>query len=553
LPHTRPSLNNQHYEVLVIGGGVNGVAIARQCAQAGRRTLLLEQHDFASGTSSRSTRIIHGGLRYLEHGEIGLVRESLRERERLMSEWPHLVRPMQFLLALPKGNALTPRNGLAVRAALALYAQLSGKHCDSFACKLRLRDFERQLDSGGNYSVFSYEDAQCEFPERLIADWLVEAIAAGTIARNHTRVLEVTLEAGYAEGARIRDSITGEEARVTADWIVNASGPWVDGVVAASGIAREQMIGGVRGSHLLLPTFEAAPQCATYAEAVDGRPIFVIPWNGQVMVGTTEVADSGDPAAAQTSPEEAAYLWNSFTRLFPRSGLTTADIRAAWAGVRPLPYSPGAKMNAISRKPLLRHHAPDGAATMISVIGGKLTTAVSLAREVARAIGIAVTEPAKTLVAIAPANGFDSTLAQWARNAGFASGLAEESARAVAEWHGRRAMCIVRRAVSHAALAEPLCPHTEHVAAEALEAVENECAVTLGDILLRRVPVALSSCWSAGCSAHAAAVIARALGWSDIERGFALDAFEQERARVLQPVNGVELPPSEAVPAQRAA
>src|ERR1700680_3214542 len=165
----RASLEGQHFQVVVIGGGINGVAVARQCARSGKRTLLVEQNDFASGVTSRSTRIIHGGLRYLEHGELGLVRESLRERERLLRGRAHLVNPLHFLLLL---NDQSQRSALKVRAGLWLYQRLSGKKSSSGTSEMELKRLERALDTGRRWSFFSYEDAQCEFPERLVAEWL---------------------------------------------------------------------------------------------------------------------------------------------------------------------------------------------------------------------------------------------------------------------------------------------------------------------------------------------------------------------------------------------
>src|SRR5689334_4187421 len=178
----RAPLEGKHFHVVIIGGGINGVALARECAKAGRRTLLVEQNDFASGTTSRSTRIIHGGLRYLEHGEIGLVRESLRERQRLLSERPYLVRPMQFVLAMPSGR----RSALELRLGLWLYRRMGGRR------SMPTSAFERALESyPDSLRVFHYEDAQCEFPERLVAEWLRDAIGAGAVVRNHTPALAV--------------------------------------------------------------------------------------------------------------------------------------------------------------------------------------------------------------------------------------------------------------------------------------------------------------------------------------------------------------------------
>src|SRR5579864_2162855 len=168
----RSSLEGQHFQVVVIGGGINGVAVARECARAGKRTLLVEQNDFASGVTSRSTRIIHGGLRYLEYGELGLVRESLRERETLLRERSHLVHPMHFLLLL---NDKSQHSAMKVRAGLWLYRKLAGKRPIADINEMDSKRLERGLDAGRKWSVFNYEDAQCEFPERLVAEWLTEA------------------------------------------------------------------------------------------------------------------------------------------------------------------------------------------------------------------------------------------------------------------------------------------------------------------------------------------------------------------------------------------
>lgn len=524
---TRPRLR---FDVVVIGGGISGVAIAKYCALGGLGTLLLEQNDFGSGTSSRSTRIIHGGLRYLEHGEIGLVRESLRERERLRVEKPHLVRPMRFLLAFPQSpTALSLRNPIAIRMGLWLYHRMGGATRDT--TQVHHPDLE-------SWRVFDYEDAQCEFPERLIAEWLTEAVAAGAVARNHTEVLEVLRRDGAVNGVRTRDQLTGEESRVEADHVVNATGPWADGVREASNIGRETMLGGVRGSHIVLSRFPGAPDAAVYTEAVDGRPFFVVPWNRQVLVGTTEVPDYGDPSLSQPSSTEVDYLFRSLLKVFPASGLTRDAIHYFFSGVRPLPRSSRAELGAISRRYFLRDHRDDGAAGMISVIGGKLTTAAALGRQCARMLGARVPEPSTAVVAHGPANGYETTLAHWSKQVSDATrncrGVVRmESARAIAEWHGRQAWSIVRRACQHPLLTQPLCDHSAHLVAEAVHAVEVERAVTLGDILLRRAPVALSACWGRECSEQAGLRVGKALGWSASHVGQQLEAFMEERRRFL--------------------
>ncbi|HEY6338784.1 MAG TPA: glycerol-3-phosphate dehydrogenase/oxidase [Candidatus Sulfotelmatobacter sp.] len=540
----RAPLEGKQFHVVVIGGGINGVAVARECARAGKSTLLLEQNDFASGVTSRSTRIIHGGLRYLEHGEIGLVRESLRERERLLRERSHLVQPTQFLVLL---NEQSQRSAMKVRVGLWLYQRLAGRKSNRSLGEMELKRVERALDAGHRWSIFNYEDAQCEFPERLVAEWLTEAIEAGAVVRNHAEVLAVNVAHGRARGVLFRDRLTGKDVRVDAAWVLNCSGPWADRVCQRSSIrTAKPMLGGVRGSHIVLSRFPAAPSNPLYTEAADGRPIFVLPWNEQMLVGTTEVADQGDPGRTTPSPEEVAYLLTSVTKLFPKAKLSAHDVKYAFAGVRPLPNSEGNRPSAVTRRHFLHDHTGEGAARLISVIGGKLTTAASLARECARKIGLVVKEPGSFSVGLPgipgpafsdPGLSLDPVLDQAVLEIARAGSISEESARGMVEWYGKRAMDIARMALVSAELRAPICPHTSHVVAEVVEAYRRECAVSLADVLLRRVPVALGSCWSESCSREAALRIGAVLGWDEQTLGANLEAFETERSSFLCRVN----------------
>lgn len=526
---TRPPVSDG-FDVIVIGGGINGIAIARQCAMAAQRVLLLEMNDFASGTTSRSTRIIHGGLRYLEHGEVGLVRESLRERDRLLAERPYLVRPTRFVLALPRNHGLLSlRGALAVRAGLGLYKWFAGP---DRARRSGSDSLDHQLDLGKDFALFDYEDAQCEFPERLAAEWLVEAVHAGAVARNHTQVVQVRRSLEKLT-VRFRDGLTGLESHASATVVINASGPWVDSVCATAFASSKKMIAGVRGSHILLDTSSEAPSSAIYSEAEDGRPFFILPWNQQILVGTTEVRDDSDPATATPTSDEIVYLIRAFNRIFPQRPISAADVRGTFSGIRPLPGNAHGDLSAISRRSIIHHHADDGLPGFYSIIGGKLTTAASLARECVQRIGIRVDAPPLPLVALGPAGGFDNTLAQWSRQAGRMCGISAEAARATAEWHGRCAFSILRRACAGDSLARPICEGTEHLLAEAVHAVQREFAVTLGDILLRRVPIALNGQWSTEQSAEAAQRIGHLLAWDARRIGEELEAFAEERRRLL--------------------
>jgi glycerol-3-phosphate dehydrogenase len=291
------------------------------------------------------------------------------------------------------------------------------------------------------------------------------------------------------------------------------------------------MVGGVRGSHIVLPHFAGVPEAPIYTEASDGRPIFVIPWNEQILVGTTEVPDASDPGKSQPSSEEIDYLLRSFLHLFPRASLSAQDIRYSFAGVRPLPFSPDSSPSAISRRHFLHDHADDGAAHMISVIGGKLTTAAQLARECAAMLGLA--HDSANAIQVAPVERISLLLDQWIAEIGRAGGISEAAARAIVEWHGKRSHNIARMIVGRPELRAPLCQHNSHIVAEAVDAITNECAVSLGDVLLRRVPVALGPCWSKECSREAGIRIATAMGWDDMQLGMELETLESERAAFL--------------------
>ena len=524
----RPSLEGQHFHVVLIGGGINGVAIARECARAGKRTLILEQNDFGSGVTSRSTRVIHGGLRYLEHGELDLVRESVRERERLLRERSHLVHPLHFLFLL---NENSQRSAMKVRAGLWLYQRIAKKKTVDLS-EMEVARVQRALDAGHQWLMLNFEDAQCEFPERLTAEWMLEAAAAGAVIRNHCEVLAVDIGQGRARGVLFRDRTTGKDQRVDASWIINCTGPWVDRICQRSTVrTKKPLIGGVRGSHIVLPRFSGAPTAALYTEAPDGRPVFILPWNDQVLVGTTEVPDTGDPGRAAPSHQEIEYLVQTAAGLFPRAKISAHDIKYAFAGIRPLPNSAD-KPSAVTRRHFLHDHSDEGATRMISVIGGKLTTAASLARECARKIGIQVEEP--KAVAIGPGGALDPLLDQEVLEIARAGSVSEETARGMMEWHGQHAMGIARMALVGADLRAPICPHTSHIVAEVVEAYRNEYAITLADVLLRRVPVALGPCWSESCSREAALRIGAVMGWKEQEFGAQLEQFETERTAFLK-------------------
>jgi glycerol-3-phosphate dehydrogenase len=549
---------DQKFDVVVVGGGINGVAIARECARRGLRTLILEQNDFSAGTTSRSTRIIHGGLRHLERGEIDMMRSSMREQRHLLAHSHSLVKPLQFLLALPPEPRSFLRSSLAVRAALWAYYCFThkgtGQNGDSAARDMEA--FEKNLDKGHKWSVYSYEDAQCEFPERLVAEWLVESLAAGAVAGNHTEVLKVNRINGRVCDVRVRNTLTRSEGTVRTSWVINATGPWADFLIEASRVDARRMVGGVRGSHVVLPRFSGAPRHAVHIEGPDHDAFLVMPWNRQILVGTTAIPDSGSPEAAQPSATEIEYLMGHFAALFPGSGLTHADIRYSFSGIYPLPYSQEAKASRFGSKPVLHHHCEEGAIGLISVIGGTLSTATGVATDVVQMMGLAGGKPGIAVVVPPKEEKLEASLQQWTQMVAAKADLHDETASALTEWHGRHAMDIAHLASTDERLREPICGHTRHLVAEALHAAQQECAVTLADIVLRRVPVALGPCWSETCGWEAARKIGAALGWDEPEMVRQLQSLEEERQTFLHPRMKAEqavsraYAPPDAVPSQ---
>jgi len=523
----REPLAGQHFQVAIVGGGITGVAIARECARAGKRTLLVEQRDFASGTTSRSTRIL-SGLRSLEQGEVADTREILREQQRLVHERPHLAHASHFLMALSSENQ---RSAMSARTSLWLYRRMVEGKLDTASFELAHKKLEHALDHGLRWSIFDYEDAQCEFPERLVAAWLGEAVSAGAVVRNHTQVLAIDVIAGRARGLMLRDWTRNIEEKIEATWVINATGPWVDKLCQRSSIKTHRpMTTGVRGSHIVVPNFPGAPSTTLYGETIDGKPLFVVPWNEQILVGATQVADTADPSKVQPAIDEIEYLLRSLARMFPKARMSASDIRYAYAGVRPIPFDLKAKPSL--PPPAIHDHEDDKVSRMISVVGGSLATAMAAGRDCAREIGIRVPEP--RAVGMVDSKMLSPLFDQWVVDIAEAGNISEDSSRAIVEWHGKSAMDIARSAMSSVELRTPLCPHSQHIVAEAVHAYRHECAVTLGDVLLRRVPVALGRCWSESCSREAALRIGAVLGWNDMTVGANLEALEMERAAFLR-------------------
>ncbi len=353
------------YDLLIIGGGINGCAIAREAALNGWRVLLVERDDLASHTSSASTKLIHGGLRYLEYYDLPLVAEALRERERLVAAAPHIIRPMRFVL--PHENTVRP--WMMIRAGLFLYDRLGGRSSLPRSRGLRRSDIAYRAPLKGDPSGFVYSDAYTD-DSRLT---LLNAIDA---AENGAEVLtRVALTSARREGEGWRATLSdGREVRARA--LVNAAGPWVSEALALTGVNARAGVRLVKGSHIVVPHLYEGDH-AYILQQPDRRIVFATPYPGGTAIGTTDIAVDR-PEDAAIDSDEMVYLCEAANRSFKRQ-IAPRDITSAWSGVRPL-YDDGAGSAAeVTRDYVLELDASGPA--LLSVFGGKITTARHLAEE----------------------------------------------------------------------------------------------------------------------------------------------------------------------------
>jgi glycerol-3-phosphate dehydrogenase len=549
LPNHPGSMNT--FDLLVIGGGINGTAIAAAAAARGLSVLLVEKDDLGSGTSAASSKLIHGGLRYLQYGEVGLVRESLRDRERLLRERPHLVRPLELLIPVRDGDPIPPWK---LEAGLFLYDRLAGaSQLPRHRRLTRAAALERepQLEPAGLQGGFIYPDAQIVYPERLCVELAREAADASAVIRTHVEVVGFRRDGARVVGAVLRgadarrhqqnrESTVGDSAggstpppasddgeTVAARLVVNAAGPWVDAVRSLLPEPRAPLLGGTKGSHLVLQRPIAGPCGALYAEArSDGRPFFILPWREMLLIGTTDMRYEGDPGAVAVEPSEIAYLLAETQALFPGAHLGEDEILYTYTGVRPLPASrtqrrTSAGVARITRRHLVVDHSRDGAPGLWSIVGGKLTTHRTLAKQT---VGRAVLWLARQQAAGAgeprqpPSEGSSWDLAALRETVGAAAeglGLDRAQIAHMVGLYGPRAPAVLARVRADRRLGVRICPRNPDVAAQVEEAVEREWAATLGDLLLRRTGIGTSPCLGLDCVEQAARLMGRAAGWDE--------------------------------------
>lgn len=518
------------YDVIVIGGGIIGAGIARDAALRGLRTLLLEKEDFSYGTTSRSSRLIHGGLRYLKQLDFGLVYQDLREREILLGIAPHLVSRLAFVIPVSRSRLL---QRAVLPFGLLLYDLLFFRKSLPSHRRLSRREtleFEPGLEPKGLAGSYLYYDCQVPFAERLCLENALCAAEHGATILNHARVVGLLRDGNSVSGVQVQDAISGESYQVKARIVINATGHWVESVTGMLGKTGKPMIRRTKGIHLIMP--KVSRHAVVLFALSDGRLFFVIPWQSYSLIGTTDTDYAGNLDAVEADAKDVTYLVTEVRRIFP--GINSNDIFYTSAGLRALAYSSSSKPSNVSRShKLVDHERNDGVKGFVSVLGGKITAYRAVAEQTVDLICAKLGAKAKCSTARTPLPGAPSVPEGTVRQAAQERGLSVETVTHLSALYGSRYVQVLDILKRNPQGAQQLCPHGKDILAQVQHAVEYEGALAVGDFMLRRSVAGLNSCRGLDALDSVANEMGRLLGWSAAEQQRQKDAY---RARVAMRV-----------------
>lgn len=525
--HNLARLERERFDLLVIGGGITGAGIAQAAALRGYRVALVERGDFASGASGRSSKLVHGGLRYLASGDLRLVAEACRERHTLLRSAPDLVRPLPFILPIYSGGS-TPMSG--VRLAMWAYDALAGFRNVRAHRMLSAREALRiapsiapeRLVGAAHYYDCATDDA------RLTLAVVQAAHEAGAVVASYLEVRELLRARGRIVGAHVYDLNRGGWFDLSASLVVSAVGPWTDQLVGGPGGSAGRALRPTKGAHLVVPRSRVPAESAVaFRSPRDGRFLYVVPWGDHAILGTTDTDYDDDPAAARATTDDAAYLLEAARHVFPGSDLCERDIVSTFAGVRPLL----GQDDRVGWRRSREHRVWEPEPGLLAVAGGKLTTYRPMARATVDAAARLLARDCHT----APRGRAPSELAQ--RLGDLRQPLLDEATAAPLPAHvlaGLRAIYggavgrVLRLTGEQPALAEPVAPGLSLIKAQVLHAAREEMAVTVSDVLDRRTHVLHTTVdHGRGAAPAVADLLAAELGWTALQRAGHLAAYLQ--------------------------
>jgi glycerol-3-phosphate dehydrogenase len=527
------------YDVLVVGGGITGAGVALDAAARGLRTALVERDDFASGTSSKSSKLVHGGLRYLQNGDVRLVYEALHERQRLLRNAPHLVKVLPFLIPVftGKGGIIPKQMARALGSAMWMYDLTGGLRIGKIHRRLKADAARAHMPTLGDRLAWAYlyYDAQTDDARLTLTLARTAAIDFGATAVNHAGVTRLVKTGDRVSGAVVDAGPGTGEVEVRARVVINATGVWADDVRALDEGTHPDMIRPAKGIHISVPWHKVRNDIAAVVPVPkDRRSVFVVPWPGVdgtvggpgsvTYIGTTDTDYDGDLDDPQCTAEDVAYLLSAINHSVTER-LDESDVLGTWAGLRPLVSDATSTRTADMSR---RHRVSTSPSGMVTVIGGKLTTYREMAEDAVDAALAAAAEAGDPLPRLA-----GRSRSRKLRLRG-AEGWSEAAATHLhlAERYGGETGVLTAMIDADPALGEPLVPGLPYFRAEAVYAVRYEMATTLDDVLARRTRARLrDAAATAAAAADVAALIAPELGWSGEEQAAQVAAYVAAAAR----------------------
>lgn len=519
------ALERTRFDAVIIGGGITGACIARDAARRGLVVALIDMSDFSSGTSAGSSKLVHGGVRYLGNREFRVVRESLKERRIWQAIAPHQVSPMPFLVPVIPGR--TPRRS-QFSVGLSLYDLLAYDRNRALDPEQRLPRHrwltraeaiarEPALDGTGLKGGFVYHDCMMLSPERIGVECVIDAVEHGAAAANYVRANGLIRDNGRIAGVRARDELTGADFDIRAGLVVNAAGPWVDGILGLTSTAASgRRLIRSKGAHLIVP-----PIARSGAIAVTGRGahVFVIPWRGVSLIGTTDTAYGGEPGEVRVEEADIETLLGAVRGGLPSVRLDRDQVLHAYAALRPLVGKDGAPAvetyRASRRAEIIDHGQGADGEGLISVLGGKWTTSRLVAERAVDLIAVRLGRRARhceTHVARLPY----APAVPFAFFATEPSGPFARVPRPIyREWRHSYGGRMDRVLDAGEQAIEPLAPGLTTTAAEIVHAVRHEMALRLADVVMRRTALGALGQPTRAVLSWAAALMGKELGWSE--------------------------------------